>query len=55
MIDFETWWADHGARTQAFDAKAWCLAGWLGHKMHGGEAPIEEEAKQIEAPENKAG
>lgn len=48
MNDFETWWQDHGCLTLAHNAQDWALAGWLGHKIHGGEAPIEEEPKQIE-------
>lgn len=39
---FSIWWSDVGQRVRVFDARSWCLAGWLGHKIHGGEAPIEE-------------
>lgn len=48
MDNFELWWKDHGCRAIAFDAKSFALAGWLGHKIHGGKAPIDEEPKQIE-------
>lgn len=52
---FSIWWANVGQRVRAFDARSWALSGWLGHKIHGGEAPIREEPKQIEDSENKVG
>lgn len=54
-MSFEEYWQNIGQRTQAFDAKAWALAGWNGHKIHGGEAPIEEETKLLGAYEGYSG
>lgn len=47
-MEFSEWWEDYGTRTLAFNAKDWAKAGFLGHKLHGGEPPIEEEQKLLE-------